>query len=177
MSTYEYNDLFLNCQSTGLYHVFTFDIKDSKLMDYKTRTNARIKLLKLITLMYNTIYQKGLNDNKQILVFNNGYVHLGLSYISDYGLKQEPFFLGDTVGFTVYRDSITNEEVMNIYEKCKEEVGIDFEFHIADGYYETDNWVEACEKYFRGHCIDLLSNLHKPYNKDIRKKFLTLKNR
>ena len=177
MSTYEYNDLFLKCQPTGLYHVFTFDIKDSKLMDYKTRNNARIKMLKFMTLMYNTIYQKALIENKKILVYKKDYVRLGSSHLNEFGFKQEPFILGDLVGFTVYRDSITNEEVMKIYEECKKEVVIDFEFHIADGYYETDNWCEAKEKYFRGHCIDLLSNLHKPYNKEIRKKLLKLNNK
>ena len=79
------------------------------------------------------------------------------------------------MGFTVYRDSITNEEVINIFNECKKIIGIDYDFHIADGYYETDDWCLANEKYFRGHCIDLLSNLHKPYNKKIRKELEKIK--
>ena len=54
-------------------------------------------------------------------------------------------------------------------EECKEIIGIDYEFHYSDGYYETDDWCEGQDKYFRGYCIDLLSNLHKPYNKKLRK--------
>ena len=41
--------------------------------------------------------------------------------------------------------------------------------HLADGYSETNNYEEGNEKYFRGYCIDLLSNLHKDYNKEVRK--------
>lgn len=174
MSTHEYNDLFLKCQNTAPYHVFTFDIKGSKKMNYKTRSIAQIKLLKFITLMYNTIYRKSLEENKKILVFESDYVHLGEARLNEFGFKLEPFILGDLVGFTVYRDTITNDEVMKIHNECKREVDIDFEFHIADGYYETDNWIEACDKYFRGHCIDLLSNLHKPYNAMVRKKLKKL---
>ena len=36
MSSREYNDMFLKCQKTAPYHVFTFDIVDSKKMDKET---------------------------------------------------------------------------------------------------------------------------------------------
>ena len=55
MSTPEYNELFLNCQSTGMYHVFTFDIKDSKKMEPSDRLKAQYKLLELDMMMYKTI--------------------------------------------------------------------------------------------------------------------------
>lgn len=169
MSSYEYNDMFLKCQKTAPYHVFTFDIKSSKKMSDTTRKIARIKLLKFITLMYNKIYRKELEENRKILFKNKDYVFLG-EYTCDFGMKQEPFLLGDVCGFTIYRDSIKKEELMEIYNECIKEVGIDFEFHLADGYYETDDWTEGKTKYFRGYCIDLLSNLHKPYNRRLRKK-------
>lgn len=169
MSTHEYNDLFLKCQSTGLYHVFTFDIKNSKEMDNKPREIARQKLLKFITLFYNKLYIKECEENKEILLNNKNYSFLG-ERSNGFGMKVEPFILGDLVGLTVNRDSITKSEMVEIYNECIKEVGIDFEFHIADGYYETDDWCEATHKYFRGYCIDLLSNLHKPYNRRLRKK-------
>lgn len=175
MSTSEYNDLFLKCQSTTApYHVYTFDIKDSKQMDSITREIARQKLLKFITLFYNKLYRKGLEENKHILILKPNYAFLG-GYSDGFGMKTEPFILGDLVGLTVYKESITNSEMMQIYDECIKEVEIDFEFHIADGYYKTDDWCEAREKYFRGYCIDLLSNLHKPYNDNIRKKLELLK--
>lgn len=174
MSTSEYNDLFLKCQSTGMYHVFCFDLVGSKKLTDKG-INYSIDLFKLITLVYNKIHLKELNDNKKILVYNDNYVFLGEKVKYGFGFKEEPFIYGDLVGFTVYRDSISREEVMEIFNECKDIIGIDFEFHIADGFYETDDWCEANEKYFRGHCIDLLSNLHKPYNKKLRKKLEIIK--
>lgn len=176
MSTSEYNDLFLKCQSTGLYHVFCFDVIGCKKMwnegkgDYYNQ-----KICKLITLIYNKIIIKELYENKKILVFDDGYNRFWNEDRKCFGFKDEPFKFGDLVGFTVYRDSISREEVMEIFEECKEIVDIDFDFHVADGYYETDDWTEGQDKYFRGYCIDLLSNLHKPYNKKIREELEKIK--
>ena len=170
MSTHEYNDLFLKCQNTGIYHVFTFDIAGSKKMERKTRYDAQYKIMELAMMMYKIIEKKELKENKKILVFEDEFTKLGEYRLNVFGYKQEPFIFGDLIGLTVYRDSITTQEVIDIFNKCKKKLEIDFEFHIADGYYETNDWVEGKDKYFRGYCIDLLSNLHKPYNKEVRKK-------
>lgn len=172
MSTYEYNDLFLKCQNTGKYHVFTFDIEGSKKMSYNgvnERLEVQYKIIELAMMMYKIIQEKELKENKKILVFESEFTRLGEPRLNIFGYKQEPFLLGDVIGFTVYRDTITTNEVIEIFNKCKKALNINFEFHLADGYYETNNWVEGKEKYFRGYCIDLLSNLHKPYNKGVRK--------
>ena len=170
MSTHEYNDLFLKCQNTGIYHVFTFDIAGSKKMERKTRYDAQYKIMELAMMMYKIIEKKELKENKKILVFEDEFTKLGEYRLNVFGYKQEPFIFGDLIGLTVYRDSITTQEVIDIFNKCKKKLEIDFEFHIADGYYETNDWVEGKNKYFRGYCIDLLSNLHKPYNEEVRKK-------
>jgi len=169
MSTFEYNDLFLKCQDTGVYHVFTFDIVDSKKMSQTTRNIAQYKLIKLNLLMYQEIENIEKKENRKILVFEKDFTNYGEVRKNVFGYKQEPFLFGDLIGFTVYRDTITSVEVIEIYEKYKKMLNIDFDFHIADGYYETNNYEESDKKYFRGYCIDLLSNLHKPYNKDVRK--------
>ena len=173
MSTNEYNDLFLKCQNTGKYHVFTFDIVGSKKMSSITRQIAQYKLVKLNLLMYQEIENIEKKENKKILVFEEDFTRYGEERKvrkNVFGFKQEPFLIGDLIGFTVYRDTMTRDEVIKIYEKLRKELDIDFEMHLADGYYETNNWIEGKEKYFRGYCIDLLSNLHKPYNKEVRKK-------
>lgn len=170
MSTHEYNDLFLKCQNSGRYHVFTFDIVGSKKMEHKIRYDAQYKIMELAMMIYKIIEQKELKENKKILVFEDEFTKLGEYRLNVFGYKQEPFIFGDLIGLTVYRDSITTQEVIDIFNKCKKKLGIEFEFHIADGYYETNDWVEGKDKYFRGYCIDLLSNLHKPYNKEVRKK-------
>ena len=156
----EYNDMFLKCQDTGKYHVFTFDIVGSKKMDDRTREIARQKLLKFITLFYNKLYRKGIEENKEILISKSNYGFLG-DWSNDFGVKVEPFILGDVVGLTVNRDSITKGEMMHIYNECKKEVNIDFEFHLADGYYETNDYSLGDTQYFRGYCMDILSTLHK----------------
>ena len=100
--------------------------------------------------------------DRQILVFDKDFV----SYKSNksykgFGFKQEPFLFGDTFGFTIYRDSLDTETIYHIYEKLKKELNIDFNFHLANGYYETNNYSEGGIKYFRGYCMDLLSTMHK----------------
>ena len=65
MSSYEYNNMFLKCHKTAPYHVFVFDMKYSKKMSDMTRKISRIKLLKFITLMYNKIYRKELEENRK----------------------------------------------------------------------------------------------------------------
>ena len=171
MSTFEYNDLFLKAQEIGQYHVFTFDIIDSKKMDSIKRKEAQKKIIELIYLIYDSIKYLEVIKNQKILVFENDFIY-GFPFNTEkpkfiFGYKYEPFLLSDVIGFTVYRDSISVNDVLLLFEDLKKQLDIDFDFHCANGYYETNNWNEAHEKYFRGHCIDMLSNLHKPYCAEI----------
>ena len=106
MSTHEYNDLFLKCQDTGIYHVFTFDIKNSKKMTKTERIIAQYKLIKLSVLMYQEIENIEKKENSKILVFEKDFTYIGESRKNVFGYKQEPFIYGDLIGFTVYRDKI-----------------------------------------------------------------------
>lgn len=161
MSTFEYNDLFLLAQDIGKYHVFTFDIVGSKKMDNKTRYDAQIKSLKLINGIYNVLSELQEKLKRKILVFEKGFVSLDNPLPYEFGIKQEPFVIGDVYGFTIYRDSLDKDIILSIYEYFKESLNIDFDYHLADGYYETNDYAEGGTKYFRGYCIDLLSNYHK----------------
>ena len=167
MSTYEYNDMFLKCQDTGKYHVFTFDIEGSKKMDNKTRYDAQVKLIKLMKCIYSILEEIQEKTGKNILVLEEGFVSFdsGLPY-KGFGMKQEPFLFGDTIGFTMYRDSLDKDIVLGIYEYFRKALDIDFNMHMADGYYETNDYSEGATKYFRGYCIDLLSNIHKKETKE-----------
>ena len=162
MSSIEYNDLFLLSQETGKYHMFTFDIVGSKKMDKETRTKAQYKMIKLMKSMYQLLTEIQEKTRKQILVFEEDFVPYdsGISF-KGFGMKQEPFIIGDVFGFTIYRDSIDKDIIMKIYEYFKNSLDIDFDFHLADGYYETNDYAEGGTKYFRGYCIDVLSNFHK----------------
>ena len=136
-------------------------------MNHKERNEAEIKLVKLMLMVYKELLEIEKQQNKTILVFEKDFSYFGEKRINDFGMKQEPFLYGDAIGFTIYRNSISSEEIVAIIKKIMCFLKIDFTFHFSDGYYETNDWVEANTKYFRGHCIDLLSNLHKPYNKYI----------
>ena len=125
----------------------------------------------MILNIYKRIKEKEQQENKRILVFEKDFVHIG-EQTKGFGLKQEPFIVGDFVGLTTYRDSISNEEVLNIFKEEKEKLNLDVEFHVADGYYETNDYSEGNTKYFRGYCIDLLMRLHKKEYKEIREKVL-----
>lgn len=162
MSTYEYNDLYLKCQHKGNYHMFIFDIVDSKKMEDEARYEAQIKMVNLMNNIYEKIKEIEQNQNKKILVFEDNFVTFksNLQPIG-FGFKQEPFLIGDTFGFTVYKDSIDKKTIENIYNYYKQSLKIDFDFHLADGFYETNEYQEASAKYFRGYCLDLLRTIHK----------------
>lgn len=162
MSTFEYNDLFLLAQETGKYHVFSFDIEGSKKMDSKTRYDAQLKLIRLMKSIYAVIEEIQEKTGRKILVFEEGFntYDEGLP-LYEFGMKQEPYFFGDTFGFTIYRDSLDKDTILWIYEYFRNSLNIDFNMHLADGYYETNDYTEGGTKYFRGYCIELLSDMHK----------------
>lgn len=173
MSSFEYVDLFLKTQTSGRFHMFTFDIVNSKKMDSCARWLAQQKMINLMLKIYNHIENIEIETNRKILMMEEEIVLYGEydNMKNKFGLLMEPFVFGDTFGFTIYRDSLTYEEIINIYKYYKEELNIKFEFHIKDGYYDTNDWCRGNKLFFRGHCIDILSNYHK--DKKLLKKMLT----
>ena len=161
MSTFEYNDLYLKCQDTGKYHMFVFDIVGSKKMTIQKRIDAQDKMLKLMKRMYKTLEKIQETTNKKILVFEDDFISFKIDKpMQKFGFKQEPFLLGDTFGFTIYRDSLNKEIIYYIYDYFKKLLNIDFDFHINSGVYETDDYGLGNKECFRGYCIQLLSELH-----------------
>lgn len=162
MSTNEYHDLYLKCQNTGKYHMYVFDMIGSKKMPFDYRRKAQEKMIMLMNMIYEHIEYIEKYANRKILVFEDDFVlyKRGLPY-RGFGFKQEPFLFGDTFGFTIYRESLSRETIYSIYDHYKKELNIDFDFHLADGYYETNDYSKGGVEYFRGYCMDLLSNFHK----------------
>ena len=173
MSSFEYIDLYKKAQSNGKYHMFTFDIVDSKKMKSSTRWLSQQKMINLMLKIYNHIENIEIETNRKILMMEEGIVLYGEydNMKNKFGLLMEPFVFGDTFGFTIYRDSLSYEEIMNIYKCYRQELNIDFDFHIKDGYYDTNDWCRGNKLFFRGYCIDILSNYHK--DKNPLKKMLT----
>ena len=173
MSTSEYYDMFIERQNKGNYHMFVFDIIDSKKMNSKERNNAEVQMEKLMNKIYNEI--KTIEKQKQIKILIIGIDEI-VSYEERYkvnkkwGLLFEPFIFADTFGLTIHKNSLSKEEILNIFYKYKKELNINFDFHISDGFYETNNWIEGNPQIYRGYCMDILSNYHNKYNKVLKKK-------
>lgn len=173
MSTSEYIDMFTERQDKGIYHMFVFDIVNSKKMKPETRKNAQIQMKELMNKIYNEIKQIEVLSQEKILVMDIDSI---VPYEEQqkvrykFGMLFEPWIFGDTFGFTIYRNSLPKEVILSIYKKYKQKLNIPFDFHIADGYYETNKYEEGSDLFFRGYCIDILSNYHKDYYKHIRKK-------
>ena len=175
MSSIEYIDLFMRVQNNkeAKYHLFTFDIVGSTKMSSEHLVEAESILQNIITDVYNILCQKEKAINKKILVFENSFIKdndLVITGIHEFGLKIEPFKLGDMVGFTIYRNTLSREEIIAIFNMVKEQYKYEYELHYADGYYETNDYSDGSNKLFRGYCIDILSNIHKQsYVKKLKK--------
>lgn len=164
MSTYEYYDLCEKAQNNkkSKYHVFVFDITHSRNMSREERCIAQYNMEKLMLRIYNEIKNMEEIEGKEILLREDVVSYEERSTVSNkFGLLYEPFLFADTFGFTVYSGSISDEEVLEIYNRCKLEMGIDFDFHVNNLYYETNDYGEGCELFFRGYAIDMASTMHK----------------
>ena len=173
MSTSEYHDMFIERQNKGNYHMFVFDISGSKKMNPHAREKATLQMEKLMYKIYNEIKQIEEHTKTKILVMDiDGIVPYEENHkvMYKFGMLFEPFLFADTFGFTIYRNSLPKEKIMSIYQKYKQELNISFDFHLADAYYETNKWEEGTELFFRGYCIDILSNYHKNYIEKVIKK-------
>ena len=158
MSNIEYIDLYIKAQETGIYHMYTFDIVNSKEMPREFRQDAQEKMVILMERFYKEIERIEQYSNKKILVKEET--------INTFNNLPDPFLYGDTFGFTIYRDSLDKEIIMNIYEELVNELDIEFDFHINDGYYETNEYKYGGILFYRGYAFSIISNLHK---KDIKR--------
>ena len=170
MSTNEYNDLFIKAQKDGPYHMFVFDMINSRSYDKEARQVAMEKTESLMMHIYDHLQILEMSSNKKILVFEEGFSHYwDNKYLNDFGLKIEPFIFGDSFGFTILRDSLSEEEVYNIFNYYHDRLNIDIPYHFANGYYETNDYAKGDILYHRSYCLDTLSNYHKKYEDNYTK--------
>jgi len=170
MSYDEYKDMFLKAQlNKGPYHIYAFDIVNSKVM--LNRKCAQHKMIALALKMYLDIKKIEEKEKRRILVKEEGFVEFqNYDKALGFGLKMEPFIYSDSFGFTIYKDSLDKETILKIFGKNMALLNIDFDFHLSDGYYETNNYQQGSSKYFRGYCIMQLLELHKDKNADLVKR-------
>lgn len=164
MSTREYYDLCEKAQNNkkSKYHVFVFDITHSRYMNREERCTAQYNMEKLMLTIYGELKNIEKIEGKEILLREDIVSYEERHTVNNkFGLLYEPFLFADNFGFTVYSGSISDEEVLEIYNRCKLEMGIDFDFHVNNLYYETNDYKEGCELFFRGYAIDMASTMHK----------------
>ena len=140
-------------------------IKSRQVLDFNRQSN----LIKLLFAVYEELEKIEKTSNVSILHRSENLYYTKLKrnvkgYSIEYPKEQitradllEPFLLtGDLMGFTIKRDSLSANQVDYIFEQKKKELKINYSFHKANGFYETDKWEQAQEKYFRGYCIQQL---------------------
>lgn len=170
MSSIEYADMFLKVQESNNapYHMFSFDIKDSKKMSQSDRLLAQYDLFLLQGFIKEELLNLE-NSNKKILLKKDELNNIvGL-------MKENPFVFGDTLVVTIYKDSLTSDQMYMIFNRLKEELGIEYDFNMADALYETNDYGEGAHKLYRGYCAQILMELHKEHYKSVVKKLSRIK--
>lgn len=179
MSYREYEELFQKCQKTAPYHMFIYDVKGSRQISSQ---KMRSDLILLTFSVLKEIKKREKETRKTIWHCGNGLIlpeivekeKEGISYYDiQYPRKieradsLEPYIgSGDLIAFTIKRDSMQAKEVNTIFDSEKEKLQIPYDFHRADGYYETDFYQEGDKQYFRGYCLQRLEEESKKNRKE-----------
>ncbi len=166
MSYREYDDLYEKAQQKGKYRMFSFDMVNSKRIGVN-RKYIQLLTIKAILNVYNRLKCLEEQLNRKILHTNDNFFSFDdipssgqmISYF------MEPFNMGDQFGFTIINNSIESELVYKIWQEEKEKVGLKVKFHYADVLYETDNYEQGNELYFRGYCISKVEEVSKQKKK------------
>lgn len=165
MAFQEYYDLYLLAQENpnALYYVVSFDTVNSKSLSVDKRTKLTYHIIEITRYVYDKLLMKEKELNKQVVIkderFYTPWDSKELHMIN--GNFKDPSILGDFFAFTVLRDTVSKEEIINWVNECKKRLNMDEEFHISDGYYETNEYGEGNTKLYRGYCLQILEKFHK----------------
>lgn len=174
MSFQEYYDLFLLAQNNpnALYYVVSFDTINSKLLPPDKRHKLTENLEIIMGYIYNKLLQKEKELNTQIVIKDKRFYtpwDFRFNFMRNSNFM-DPSIFGDNIAFTVLRNTITKEEIINWVNECKEKLNMEENFHIAAGYYETNEYEEGSTKLYRGYCLQILERFHKPIvQKELKK--------
>ncbi len=166
MSYDEYLDLFILAQKNtdAMYYVVSFDTVNSKLLSKDKREALKNNIFSIVKYVYEKLLQKEKELNRQVVIHderfytpwsNEALVSLNHNYL-------DPSIFGDNFAFTIFRDTVSKDEIVEWVNECKRKLNMEEEFHIADGYYETNNYGEGGSKLYRGYCLQILERFHKP---------------
>ena len=180
MAFQEYYDLYLLAQLNpeAPYYVVSFDTIGSRLLPRDKRERLTYNMIFIMKYVYGKLLEKEQELGRDVVIkderFKTPWDPLAHD-MRDCNYK-DPSILGDNFEFTVLRDTVTKEEIIEWVNECREKLNMEEEFHIADGYYETNNYGEGGTKLWRGYCLQILEKFHKEEVqkelKQVRKKLI-----
>lgn len=175
MSYDEYRDLFLKAQKNDLapYKMFVLDIKGCRFLGSEGLVAQR-KTMETINLMVQKILQIEKINGYEILVKDNGFIFKESLFQSpdtsvDALLNNPVILLGDAFHFSTYKDSITDDEFINLFQYAAKKLDNKYTYHFFSGNFETINYKESLEKYYIGYCAAELSENKRNVKFDISK--------
>jgi hypothetical protein len=171
------------------YYVVSFDVVNCKLLK-ETVTDNIFVIMKYV---YSKLLESEKILNKQVVIKGEKWIRawetiiipdslpvhentvgsIPIKKIAEYraSFNIDPWVCGDCFEFTVLRDTVSKEEIIKWVYECNEMLNFGYEFHIADAYYETNNYYEKYDKLYRVDCLSVLEQFHKP---DFQKKYKRL---
>jgi hypothetical protein len=171
MSYEEYDDLFEKAQKNGKHHIFVFDVIGSRHITANKNEPYYFFQINMEMLLYSVYKRLEKLEEKM----NKIILHKSDKLIPFFEKREkancadilEPFFgLSDIIWFTIIKDSIDSSLVYQIFEEEKERLNINYQFRYADGYYETDDYSEGNNLYYRGWCIRKLEKIARDKEKN-----------
>jgi hypothetical protein len=140
----EYNDLFYLAQEKGKFHLFIFDIKESR----NGYDNKKIQKLR------GSIIERIQNIESDLKI---KILHLPEEKVRG----ERTGILGDLFSVIIIKDTIEAKDIYRIFREEKSILNIPYEFHYDDAFYETDDWILGNTMYYREYCISFLESRSK----------------
>ncbi len=165
MAYQEYLDLYLSAQDNlnAPYYVVSFDTVNSKILTEEERAILQRNIHIITQYVYNKLCDSEETLQKQVVIKDKRFIRPWDSKATNWNLNYiDPLIYGDSFQFTVLRDTVSKEEIIEWVNTCMEHLYMEEDFHIADGYYETNEYNEGKNKFYRGYCLQTLESLHKP---------------
>jgi hypothetical protein len=180
-----YKDLYKAAQSKGKYKMFLFDVKDSRIHVARDKKNFCIKIIDFIDevtfellelekkighkILHRELEREDLKDQDKIIddkvILLRNQVRGRFNVAGRIDQYNPLFWQGDMIHFIINRDSISDSEIMKIFQRNKDKFIPDYDLHLKSAYYETDVWLKSSEEFSRVYCVPVLEYLAKASKK------------
>ena len=186
MAAEDYLDLFLLAQKNeqAPYYVVSFDVVNCSSLTDDGLNQMHKNIDVIMKYVYSKLLESEKELNKQVVVKEERWIRawddipmpdpipvyedsvgsVKIPRLVEYyaSFTRDPWIIGDCFQFTVLRDTVSKDKIVEWVYECKKMLNMKEEFHIADGYYETNEWKERWNKLYRGDCLAILEQFHKP---------------